>query len=84
MNRRNFLRKISLAATATVVAPVVLTRFTPPDVIAGTDPISKDALSTIILKGCRTGRQWVMLTGQKGMENFHEAVREHALNYCKV
>ena len=80
MNRRNFLRQISLTATAAVVAPIVLTQFTPPVIVAGIDPISKDALSTIVLKGRRTGRQWVILTGQKGMENFHKAVQEYAFN----
>ena len=96
MDRRNFLRQISLVATAAVVAPLVVTKVIAEAPKTGLmaqiengniayyrEFTQEDLAEMIHELNVRydNERRFVIRTRRQGMLNFHKAMQKAALNY---
>ena len=89
MNRRSFLRNFGIGmATMAVAAPLLAKEKEIEDkYIAGSDPVEPQSNQGVgIYKYLADGnqREYVMLTGQKGMEQFNKAMEEYAKHYYNI
>lgn len=88
MNRRNFFKYFGFGAAAVVATPIIIEtilkgqEIPSEKYIAGSDPIQGGSQGIGLHKYISDeSHEYVMYTGQKGMEAFNEVVHELAKKY---